>query len=125
MSHRRTYPFSRFSPQKPVRKAVCRVCEKETTVDWKGRIKKHMSPPPAFKYCAGWGQPPKARSPKPGEDWSKAAKCRNVRRWHGPCCFCDEPIKPHQGYMASLGVERAHYDCAPGLGVAPTPAGAQ
>lgn len=65
-----------------------------------------------------------AREPMPGEDWT-TARCANPRprRGHAPwltgwtCCFCGNEIEVRRSFVAHLGNEHAHYECAPGLGV--------
>lgn len=57
----------------------------------------------------------------PGDDWT-GATCRNVRTPKGPCWFCGRIVWRAGGYMASFEGRRAHYTCAPGLGIAALPA---
>lgn len=71
----------------------------------------------AADICEGSGKHPPPRAAAPGEDWSEAG-CRNIRTPKGPCCFCGQQITRRHGFMATYRGERAHYMCAPALGVA-------
>lgn len=58
------------------------------------------------------------RKPRPGEDWTNYDQCANPRTPKGPCVFCGRTIRPGQGFCVTYQGQRAHYACAPGLGVA-------
>lgn len=58
------------------------------------------------------------RKPRPGEDWTNYTSCMNPRTPKGSCAFCAREIRPGQGFCVTYQGQRAHYTCAPGLGVA-------
>ena len=60
----------------------------------------------------------RGREPRPGEDWTNYTSCMNPRTPKGPCTFCAREIRPGQGFCITYQGQRAHYTCAPGLGVA-------